>query len=126
LIVDHDNDMKPGFTAVPRSGNGYAQPPLSTIGIGPKAEKLYLTTRTVIALHGALTSCSDIAGTAEVPNFDSRVVGCKIAGQTADCMPADANNIDTNKTDYKPVSATFTAKKIADTATCADVRAALP
>jgi hypothetical protein len=125
-LVDADGDTKPGFTAVPRSGNGYVQPPLSTIGIGPKAEKLYLVTRTVITLHGTSTTCDEISGTADIPFFDSRVVGCKIAGQTSDCMDSDAANIDTNKTEYKPESATFTAKTVADGASCADVRAALP
>jgi len=34
--------------------------------------------------------------------------------------------VDKSRTIYKPGAATFTAKKVADNATCADVRAALP
>jgi hypothetical protein len=130
-VVDHDGDMKPGITAVPRNGGGYVQPPVSTFG--PKADKLYLATRTVIALHGKLDGCEAISGTADVPFFDNHIVGChRVSGGDAngDCAPpapnSDTTFVDDSATVYKPGAATFTAKRVPDNATCADIRAALP
>jgi len=126
LAQDADADGKPGFTATPKNGpSPYTQPPLSGIGIGPKADKIYLATRTIIELHGKLTTCEDMSGTAKVPFFDNHVVGCHVAGG-ADCDASQSDFVDSSRTIYVPANATFTAKKIADGASCADVRAALP
>ena len=43
-----------------------------------------------------------------------------------DCSPTEVNFIDQNRTIYEIVSATAETKIVAETATCADVRAALP
>jgi hypothetical protein len=126
-VVDSDGDGKPGITAVPHNGDGYVQPPVSTFG--PKADKLYLATRTVIALKGKLTACEALSGTAEVPMFDNHVVGChRVSGGDAngDCVAADIGFVDDGRTLYKTGAATWTAKRVPDNATCADVRAALP
>jgi hypothetical protein len=123
-VVDHDGDMKPGITAVPRSGGGYVQPPASALG--PKVDKIYLVTRTVIALHGKLDGCEAISGTAEVPYFDNHVVGCHPVNGAADCNDTQIKFVDDGRTIHKPGAATFTAKRVPDNATCADVRAALP
>jgi hypothetical protein len=100
---------------------------------GPKADKLYLATRTVIALHGKLDGCEAISGTADVPFFDNHIVGChQVSGGDAngDCKGMDPNMgivfVDDSRTIHKPGAATFTAKRVPDNATCADVRAALP
>ncbi len=129
-VVDADGDMKLGITAVPRSSGGYVQPPVGLTG--PKADKLYIVTRTAIALHGTLTACDALSGTAQIPFFDNHVVGCHTTSG-ADCdttsqMPDNSQTgfVDKSRTIYKPGAATFTAKKVADNATCADVRAALP
>ncbi len=122
--VDADGDMKPGFTATSRNDSPYTNPPTATLG-GAKADKLYLATRTVIALKGKLTSCEDISGTATVSNFDNHVVGCHVLNG-ADCNASQADFVDSSRTIYSPTGATFTAKKLADGATCAAVRAALP
>jgi hypothetical protein len=44
----------------------------------------------------------------------------------SDCSPTEVNFIDTNRTIYEITSATAQTKIVAETATCADVRAALP
>ena len=44
----------------------------------------------------------------------------------SDCSPTEVNFIDTNRTIYDITSATAETKVMPDTATCADVRAALP
>jgi hypothetical protein len=122
--VDVDGDGKPGFTAVPRNGMGYVLPPVSLFG-NPKADRLYLASRTVIALSGALTACKDISGMATTTFFDSHVVGCRLeSGQ--DCAANQADFVDSSRTIHKIGGGTFTAKVIADGASCADVRAALP
>jgi hypothetical protein len=122
--VDADGDGKPGFTAVPKTGNGYVLPPVALFG-NPKADRLYLASRTVIALSGALTACREISGTATTQFFDSHVVGCRLESG-ADCSAGQADFVDSSRTVHKIGSGAFTAKVIADTATCAEVRAALP
>jgi hypothetical protein len=44
----------------------------------------------------------------------------------SDCAPNDIAFVDMNRTTYTIMSATAQTKVIADSATCADVRAALP
>jgi hypothetical protein len=58
-------------------------------------------------------------------HLNNHVVGCHVMG-ASDCMPADINFIDTNRAIYEITGATAQTKVVADTATCADVRAALP
>jgi hypothetical protein len=103
------------------------QPPtgLGFLGSAPSADKLYLSSRTVVSLDGKLTSCADVAGTAKIAFFDSHVVGCHVKNG-GDCTPSQIDFVDQSRTLYKITGATFTAKKIADDATCADARAALP
>jgi hypothetical protein len=127
MAVDADGDGKPGFTAVPKAGNGFVQPPtgLGLFGSAPSADQVYIASRTVVSLEGMLTSCTEVAGTARVPFFDSHVVGCHVKGG-AECTPNQIDFVDGSRTIYKIGSATFTAKQIPDNATCADVRAALP
>jgi len=122
--VDADADMKPGFTATSRNDTPYTYPPTATLG-GAKADLIYIATRTVVALHGHLTTCDDISGTANVTMFDNHVVGCHVFNG-GECDATQADFVDTSRTIYTPTGATFTAKKLADGATCAAVRAALP
>jgi hypothetical protein len=125
--VDADGDGKPGFTAVPKTMNGYVNPPagLGIAGMGPKADRLYLASRTVVSLDGKLSSCNEVAGTANVRFFDSRVVGCRNTSG-ADCSAREVDFVDTSKTEYKVGAATFVAKTVPDNATCEDVRKAVP
>jgi hypothetical protein len=127
MAVDVDGDGKPGFTAVPRSGMDHVQPPtgLGIFGSAPTADRIYLASRTVVGLHGMLTSCTEGAGTADISAFDSHVVGCHVKGGN-DCTPAQTDFVDQSRTIYKITSATFTAKQVPETASCEDVRGALP
>jgi hypothetical protein len=128
---DDDGDGNPGITATPLTGNGYVLPP-TAIGFGgsaPTADHVYIATRTRISLSGHWTSCSDLSGTANVMSFDNHVVGCHIKG-AATCTTGAANTqadfLDQNRTIYVPGTATFVAKTLASTGTCADALAALP
>jgi hypothetical protein len=125
--VDADGDGKPGFTAVPRGSGGYVLPPtgLGLFGSAPSADQLYLASRTVVSLDGKLQTCDDVAGTARISFFDSHVVGCHVRNG-GECSPGQIDFVDQSRTLYKITSATFTAKKVADDATCADARTALP
>ena len=71
------------------------------------------------------TACDQASGSATFAHFNNHVVGCHVMGGN-DCMPTEINFIDTNRTIYAITSATAQTKVVADTATCADVRAALP
>jgi hypothetical protein len=127
MQVDADGDTSPGFTAVPKQGNGYVAPPtgLGVFGSAPSADKIYLATRTVVALNGKLDTCTAQSGTTKVTFFDSHVVGCHVTGG-AMCTPAQVDFIDQSRTNYTITGGTFTSKQVPDAATCADVRAALP
>jgi hypothetical protein len=124
---DADGDGKPGYTAVPRSGGGFVLPP-TAIGLGgsaPAAEKVFLVSRDAISLQGTRTSCDDAAGPAQLTALDSHAVGCSLAGG-ADCNQRQIDFVDQNRMKYAVKSATFVAKRVADDATCAQVRQALP
>jgi hypothetical protein len=128
---DSDGDGNPGITASPLSGNGYVYPP-TAIGLGgsaPSADQVYLATRTQVSLNGNWTSCTDLSGTADVSEFNNHVVGCHIHGGSA-CTTGAANTqadfIDQNRTVYAPGSATFVAKTLSSTGTCADALSAVP
>jgi hypothetical protein len=124
--VDHDNDTKPGILGVPKSDGGFTRPPTSLLGqAGAVADQVHLVTRTAIALDGAMTSCTEQAGTVDVAFFDNHVVGCHVYNGD-ECDATQADFIDTNRTIFEVVDASYTAKLMDDAATCADVRAALP
>jgi hypothetical protein len=127
---DHDGDGNEGITATPQSGNGYVNPPVQ-VGIGnePKADQIYIATRTEISLSGKWDSCTSQSGTATVTHFDNHVVGCHVQGGSA-CTSGAANSqadfLDQNRTAYIPGSATFVAKTLPAGAKCADVLTAVP
>jgi hypothetical protein len=125
--VDADGDGKLGFTAVPRAGDGFVQPPtgIDLLRRPPPADQVYIASRTIIGLDGMLTSCTEVSGTAKVDFFDSHVVGCHVR-DGAECTPDQIDFVDQARTIYRVNGATFTAKQVPETATCADVRTALP
>jgi hypothetical protein len=122
--VDFDGDGSPGLTGTPKVGPGYVQTPVSLpiLGAGAKADKLFLASRTGLALTGKLTSCTEQSGTAAITFFDSHVLGCHVSGGDA-CTPAQIDFVDSNRTKYTMMSGTFTSKFVADAANCADARA---
>ncbi|HEX3697615.1 MAG TPA: hypothetical protein VH374_19745 [Polyangia bacterium] len=121
--VDVDQDGNPGITATPKTGAGFVQTPvaLPLLGVGARADKLYLASRTGVALSGTLTSCTEQAGNATITFFDSHVVGCHVNGGAA-CTADQINFVDTNRTAYTKMTGTFTSRILADSASCADAR----
>jgi hypothetical protein len=125
--VDLEGDGANGYTAVPRTGGGYALPPtaVGVPGFIPKADKVYLVSRQGMTLKGKRTSCDAHSGTANVTAFDNHVVGCHIEdGEECDSKQTDF--VDQNRMRYMVSSATYEAKVVAEDTSCADVRAALP
>ena len=121
--TDPDGDGKPGVTAVPRSGGGFVAPP--TMSLLASVDRVYIVLRNTSSVIKTRTTCDRASGTAELMHFDNHVVGCHVEGGR-DCGPADVDFVDGNRTAYRATSATIESVVVPDTATCADVRAALP
>lgn len=121
---DAEGDMHVGLTAVPRSGTGFTLPPTSILQTS-RADQLYIVIRQVTSATLTRTACDQASGSATFAFLNNHVVGCHVMGGS-DCMPADINFIDQNRAIYEITGATAQTKVVADTATCADVRAALP
>jgi hypothetical protein len=135
-LSDDDGDGNPGLTVTSTSGNGYQFAPTSIDFDHSGANNLYFVNRTQLSLVGTIgADCKTGAGTAMVPIFDNHVVGCTDGpGESSlNCGTHDSNSvltgygfIDNNRPLYLPGSATYVAARVSDTATCADVRAAVP
>ena len=124
---DAEGDGKLGITGVPKTGNGYVNPPtsLGVFGSAPAADRVYIASRNVLALKGTRTSCDDQAGMVNVKFFDNHVIGCHNT-LNAECDANQVKFVDDSRTVYMPAGASFVAKKVPDTSTCAEIRAALP
>ena len=124
MTNDAEGDMHVGLTAIPRSDGTNKLPPTSILQMA-RADQLYIVIRQVTSATLTRTACDRASGPATFAFLNNHVVGCHIMG-ASDCMPNDVNFIDTNRTIYDITSATAETKVMPDTATCADVRAALP
>jgi hypothetical protein len=124
--VDADGDMKPGIAGVPKSDEGFVRAPTSILGqLGAVTDFVYLVTRTAVGHSLKLTSCTEASGTSDVTFFDNHVVGCHVY-EGDECDATQADFIDSNRTIYTVSAATATSEFVDASATCADVRAALP
>lgn len=126
-VFDVEMDGADGYTATPREGDGYVLPPtaLGIVGSAPAADKVYLVSRQAVTLSGTRTTCDAHSGTAEVAAFDNHVVGCHISGGE-DCTANQSDFVDQNRMRYAVSSARYEAEVVADDASCAEIRAALP
>lgn len=127
---DDDHDGNPGITAFPVDDNsmGYYLPATSlggTSGNGSMptevADQLYIVKRTQVSLHGTSTSCSEMTGTATVPEYVVHVIGCHDHGTpaSASCVSDEWQFIDENATIYagsggskSTITGTFDAKQV--------------
>jgi len=128
MTTDPDGDMTPGLTSIPRGSGDYVLPPtsaLGALGIGSRADKVYLVIRHVVSAMLTRTSCDEASGPATFMHFDNHVIGCHVSGGAA-CSASEVKFIDDNRTIYAVTSGTMTTKIVPDGATCADVRAAFP
>jgi hypothetical protein len=124
MTNDAEGDGKVGLTAIPRGDSGFTLPPTSILQTS-RVDEVYIVTRQVTAAMLTRATCDRACGSATFAHFNNHVVGCHVMGG-ADCTSNEINFVDTNRTIYEVTSATAETQVIADTATCADVRAALP
>jgi hypothetical protein len=124
MTNDADGDSNVGLTAIPRGGAGYTLPPTSIVQTS-RADELYIVVRQVTSAMLTRTACDETSGSATIAHLDNHVIGCHVSGG-ADCMASEIDFIDKNRTVYEITGATAETKIVPETATCADVRSALP
>lgn len=128
-LVDPDGDGHPGIPAIPRTDPPFGAPPVDLGSVlnppGRKADRVDLATRTVMSFTGTRDSCSSVRGIAKVTRVDSHVVGCHVEGD-GECTEEQSSFIDMAQPRFAVESATFEMREVPSSATCADVRAALP
>jgi hypothetical protein len=124
--ADMDDNGKPGVSVDYRnSGNDRHAPTSASMG-ADRADTGYVATRLAFSLNGTLTSCAQSAGSATVTHIDTRIFGCHLEGGS-ECSGSEGTFLNNNQVAYQQTgAATYTLVKIADTGTCADVRAAVP
>ena len=131
--VDVDGDGKPGLSADAATEVGMSNPPVNPTRT-VRADRVYATFRQVLdASTGTVSSCSRVDGTAKISviagkaAIDSHVLGCRHAGDGAECTPAEHRLLDTAAPVYVPTGdAVITMIKLPagrTAPTCADVRA---
>jgi len=124
--VDMDGDGKAGVTMSYLDTGSYIAPHVGATLFDARAERPYAATRLVFSLAGTLTGCSASAGAATVSHIDTGIFGCKIAGSARDCSAGEASFLDQNCLHYAVGSSTYGLLRVAESASCATVRAALP
>jgi hypothetical protein len=122
---DSDGDGKPGVTGSYKLGLRYTRPPTTNVG-APRAEAAYLAVRFLFSLRGTLTSCSSSSGVLEQTRVEARTLGCRILGLQRDCHANELAHLDDNKPAYRTSPGTYQLVRVASSASCAVVRAALP
>jgi hypothetical protein len=124
--VDMDADGDPGVRVTYLSGGGYTHPRVSSsIFSTTRAANPYVASRLVFSLQGSLNSCTQASGPATVTHVDTRIFGCELEGGS-NCNGSQAGFLDMNCVRYSVGSSTYTMVKIANGASCAAVRSALP
>jgi hypothetical protein len=136
--VDMDSDSHWGVTGDVKTGTGYGLVPIPVdILAGTRADELFMALRSVVALHGTLSSsCTMASGPATVTAMDNHIIGCRIANDagTNYCtttspglgIASEADSLDQNSPVLTPGTASFTAVKMTNTGTCPNVRADNP
>jgi hypothetical protein len=127
IRVDHDRDGDPGVTAVYSNTGGRVHPRTSSSVFGfNRADNPYVASRVSFSLNGSLSSCTQSSGAASFSHVDTRIFACNRSGSTTGCTATEADFLDRNCLNYSLGSATYNLLKVADGASCATIRAALP
>lgn len=125
MQADHDNNGKPAVSANYKTGGAYRNPPLN-MTLSARSDIAYIAARLAFTSSANVTSCDALNGSATVSAFDTHIVGCRVAGGTTDCSTAQRDFIDGSRPSYGAGSAVMRLERVADNATCAAVRSALP
>jgi hypothetical protein len=125
-LADHDGDGKPGVTSFPRRDPPFALPP-ADIGFTKYLDAMYTATRTSFRLTAASEGCSaPVDGSVEPISFDYTVVGCHIV-DGGDCGERELSLFDNHGPAFAlEPNGQWRSVPIAESASCTDVRAALP
>jgi hypothetical protein len=124
--VDTDGDGHPGVTAMYSNAGSLEYPRTSTSFIATRADLPYAASRVSFSLSGSVTSCTQSSGSGTFTHIDTRIFGCR-RDTGAQCSASDANFLDQNCLNYNmPSTATYTLVKVANGASCATIRAAVP
>jgi hypothetical protein len=136
LLEDHDGDGAPGVTVEPATGARYSYPPVGLPPVFadlPRADLIYIITRTVTTLRTKQVSCNAFEGSVEVhtigetPAINSKVIGCRRLGVGAPCTAEEAEFVDGSRPQFYPDDlGSIQMIRLPESASCADVRAALP
>lgn len=125
-LADHDGDGKPGVTAIARQDPPFALPPVDLL-FTKYMDEIYTAARITFRLKAASEGCSGpVAGSVEPVVFDYAIVGCHVV-DSGDCGASELNLL----ANQSPVftlgsSGSWRSVPIAESASCADVRKALP
>lgn len=126
IRVDMDGDGRPGVTAAYSNAGSLEYARTSTSLIATRADQPYAASRVSFSLSGTVSSCTQSSGTGTFTHIDTRIFGCR-RDTGSQCSASDATFLDSNCLNYNmPSSATYTLVKVANGASCAAVRAALP
>lgn len=123
--LDQDGDGALGITALPRVGGAFEAPPVN-LAQSARADALYLAIRNVMTLTSTSVGCPQtMSGSAEISHFDNHIIGCRVDTGRA-CTASERDFVDDNRTVYELHGGSFTSRRIAETASCAEVRSLLP
>jgi hypothetical protein len=122
---DSDGDGKPGVTMPYKTTGTYFYPPADNLGV-MRAQAGYIATRVVFGLNGVLDSCNSSSGSVSAQAVEARSLGCRIVPDLRDCLAGEADHLDENTPRYQVGRATYTLHRVAENASCANVRSALP
>jgi hypothetical protein len=120
--IDMDGDGNPGVTA--EYEDNYDHPRTGGSLFDPRSDNPYVASRVSFSLNGTLNSCTQATGSANFAYIDTRIYACSLDSGT--CNGSQASFLDTNCLNYTMGSATYTLVKVANGASCATIRAALP
>ncbi len=124
--VDDDMDGKSGITVQYQNTGGFTYPRTSANLTFNRADLAYVASRVAFSLGGTLSSCTQASGAATAHRVDTHVFGCSLASSTQDGTGTEATFLDQNIPPYSFSGATYVLLKVADGASCATVRSALP
>jgi hypothetical protein len=122
--LDEDKDGQVGITVPFKNGEGVVYPALDLLR-AMRSDLAYAADRFIYGATGSLRSCLRAEGTANVSTFDARILGCRVVG-LGPCSLRQRDLVDSNVPVYTPSDGRFAMVRLAPSAGCAEVRAALP
>ena len=124
MQVDVDADGKPGVTTLMKDGEGFMGSPVSILQTD-RVDQIYGAQRLTYTTTLPDPDCAEtLESTAEVSEQDTLILGCHVKDR-GDCTPDERTFIDDNRSRPTRGKATWSAKLIADDATCVQAHDAL-